>query len=73
MAGVFAEYFFQMLDVLREHGDADSFLGRVDCDGTDGETGHRCYVAGSSALGFDDEDATTRGGCRLFDGVAVAD
>ena len=62
-----------MLDVSCEHLDGDAFFGRVDGCGADGEAGHGGYVAGSAALGFDDEDAPAGGRSGLFDCVAVAD
>ena len=73
LPGVFGEAFAEMLDVSCEHLDGDSFFGCVDCCGADGEAGHGGYVAGSAALGFDDEDAPAGSGGGLFDGVAVAD
>lgn len=62
-----------MLDIPREHLNGDSLLGGIDCCGADGETGHGGYVAGSAALGFDDEDAPAGSRCGLLDGIAVAD
>ena len=62
-----------MLDVSCEHLNGYSFFGGIDCCGADGETGHGGYVAGSTALGFNDEDAPAGSGGGLFDGVAVAD
>ena len=62
-----------MLDIPCEHLDRDSFFGRIDGCGADGEAGHSGYVAGSATLGFDDEDASAGGRGGLFDGVAVAD
>ena len=73
LASVFGEAFAQMLDVPCEHLDCDSFFGRVDGCGADGEPGHGGYVAGSATLGFNDEDSPARGRGGLFDCVAVTD
>lgn len=58
LALVFGEALLQVFNVAREHLQGDALFRGVDGHGSDSQCGHGGNVAGFTALGLDDEDAS---------------